>query len=517
MDSNTAPEALAAELEQLARLVPVEYDRARDAAAHRLGIRVSTLDSAVEKRRKALGLSLEEKNSTGRSVKLPTLKPHATPVNGVALLNELDATIRRYVALPDECAKAISLWVAFTHTLDAFQTSPRLAIKSPEKRCGKTTLLRVVQRLVPKPLPASNASGAALFRMIESVCPTLLIDEADTFLDDADGVRNVLNSGHTRDAAYTLRTVGDDHEPRQFSTWCPVAIAKIGNLPPTLEDRSIVISMRRKLPGERVERLRTDRIGEFLPLAGKAARWALDNQGALVHADPVVPDGLNDRAADNWRPLFAIADTAGAEWSAIARQVALSLSGGEQLDTEGTRVRLLADIRDIYDETGQERLPSTEIIERLVARDDLPWTELRGGKPITTPMLANLLRQFGIRPKVYRSGTTTSRGYLRADFFDAWDRYLEAVTPQQPSHIKEVRDGGTVTSESNVTSTMCGKSLSLRDCFRVAGSSPADSDDPEERAATLGYGGKPYVRGAAPAAGNTAPDPWDIPPFLRRK
>jgi len=511
------PQAISAEIERLARLAPVDYDRTREAVAQRLGIRVTTLDGEVEKQRRTLGLSSAEKITSGRVVTLPTPEPHGGPVNGAALLDELVHAIRRYVALPDQCAEAIALWVLFAHSLDAFQASPRLVFKSPEKRCGKTTALGVVQRLVPKPLSTSNVSGAALFRMIEAHRPTLLIDEADTFLGDAECARNVLNSGHTRTTAFTLRTVGDDHEPRMFSTWCAVAIASIGKLPPTLEDRSIVIPMRRKLPGENVERFRTDRPGEFPMLASKVARWALDNRDALASADPNIPDGLNDRAADNWRSLLAIAEAAGGRWPEIARQAALQLSGGEQMDAEGTRVRLLADIRDIFNDATEERLPSSEIVARLIAREDLPWGELRGGRPITAPTLANMLRQFGIRPKVFRSGDNTPRGYVRADFADAWDRYLQPATAQQDRNTKALLAHVAATLETPVAVEGAATGLKVNDCCDVADPPTGYGDEFEERAAIIEYDGKPSVLSDAPPADGAALDPLDIPPFLRRR
>jgi len=510
-------QAISVEIERLARLAPVEYDRTREAAAQRLEVRVSTLDSEVAKKRNALGLSPAEKTLGGRAVTLPTPEPHAHPVDGAGLLDELTNAVRRYVALPELCAEGIALWVLFSHSLDAFQASPRLAFKSPEKRCGKTTALGVVQRLVPKPLSTSSVTGASLFRMIESHRPTLLIDEADTFLADAESARNVLNSGHTRTTAFTLRTVGDDHEPRLFSTWCAVSIAAIGKLPPTLEDRSIVIPMRRKLPGEKVERFRADRAGEFPTLASKAARWAVDNRDALASADPNVPDGLNDRAADNWRPLLAIADAAGGHWPELARRAALHLSGGEQTDADGTRVRLLADIRDVFTDTAEERLPSSDIVARLNAREDLPWGELRGGRPITAPMLANMLRQFGIRPKVFRSGGATPRGYVRADFTDAWDRYLQPATAQQDSNTGSLRRDAAATPKTTVAVASGATGLKVNDCCDVAGRPTAGDDEFEERAAIIEYDGRPSALNAGLRPGVAVPDPLDIPLFLRRQ
>jgi putative DNA primase/helicase len=103
-----------------------------------------------------------------------------------------------------------------------------------------------------------------LFRSVEKWTATLLIDEADSFLMGNDELRGVLNSGHRRDTAKVIRPAGDEHEPRVFSTWGAKAIAQIGKLPATLEDRAIVLQMKRKNPGEPVEWFRPERISAEL-------------------------------------------------------------------------------------------------------------------------------------------------------------------------------------------------------------------------------------------------------------
>jgi len=347
------------------------------------------------------------------------------PVDGAELLDKLRAAFLRYVVLPDGAAVALALWVVFAHAHGAASISPILAITSPEKRCGKTLLLDVLGALVPRPLAASSITAATLFRTVEKYRPTLLIDEADTFLADHDDLRGVLNSGHRRSQAWVLRTVGDDHEPKRFSTWCPKALAKIGELPGTLEDRSIVVRMRRRAPGESVERFRLDRDPEKLkPLARQAARWAADNIDALKPADPDVPEDLHDRAADNWRFLLAIAEVAGGGWFERARSAATKL-GARASWSESWGVMLLEDIRKLFAERGTDRLTSKEIVEKLVAMEERPWPEYgRSGKPITTRKVAHLLRKFEIAPGTVRISGGTAKGYKLGTFEEAFKRYL---------------------------------------------------------------------------------------------
>jgi hypothetical protein len=154
-------------------------------------------------------------------------------------------------------------------------------------------------------LPVSNISSAALYRAIEKWHPTLLIDEGDTFVvRDDDELRGILNSGHTRDLAFVVQLVGEDLEPRKFSTWAPKAIAAIGSLASTLLDRSIIVRMRRRRRDEEIERLAKSDTVEFD--AADAVCWAADHH-AHCAALTEIPAELHDRAADSWSTLFAIA------------------------------------------------------------------------------------------------------------------------------------------------------------------------------------------------------------------
>ena len=205
----------------------------------------------------------------------PFLKPEPwpEPVDGAALLDSIAEAIRRFVVLSDHCRDTAALWALHSCLIDCFLVSPRLAISSPAKQCGKTTLLDVLACLVLRPLPTANVTSSAVFRVVEAHRPTLLVDEADTFLRDNDELRGIINSGHRRGGS-VLRTVGDDHEPRAFSTYSACAIALIGNLPDTLHDRSVVINLKRRLPTEEIHPFRLDRAGHLDVLARQAARWA---------------------------------------------------------------------------------------------------------------------------------------------------------------------------------------------------------------------------------------------------
>jgi hypothetical protein len=402
-----------------------------------------------------------DSDGSGRALTLADADPWPDPVAGPDLLAELVRTTRRYLVLPEGGATLVSLWFVHSHAHAASRVSPILAIRSPEKRCGKTTTLTLATALVNRALPASNITSAALFRAVEKFQPTLLIDEADTFLREAVELRGIINSGHTRSTAVVVRTVGDEHEPRTFSTWSPKAIALIGDLPSTIEDRSVVLTLRRRRPDEQVEELRLDRLESLAPLRSRIARWAVDHLDELHHADPEVPADLHDRARDNWRPLLAIADAVGGAWPARARKAAVVLSGRAG-DGDAPGVMLLEDVQALFSARSAERLPSAEIVEELVGMEDRPWPEWRRGQPLTVRQLARLLRPFEIGPKKIRFGETTAQGYELSDMEDAFSRYIPPRDPEQPEQSSNDAENGAFSNRNNVSRVPDGKSTEKR-------------------------------------------------------
>jgi hypothetical protein len=247
----------------------------------------------------------------------------------------------------------------------------------------------------------------------------------------------VLNSGHRRGGS-VIRVVGEAMEVREFSTFAPAAIAMIGHLPGTLADRSIAITLKRKRPDEHVESFRYDHTEELDRLARMCARWAADNIETLRRADPAVPANLYNRAADNWRPLLAIADAAGGDWPDRAREIAAATVYADQ----AKRVGLLADIREVFDgKPESERkaeIKSAALVAALVAMEGHPWAEYgRAKKPLSTNSLARMLADDHISPDTIRFADGLAKGYRRGQFDDAFARYLPlspnaTVTPLQP-------------------------------------------------------------------------------------
>jgi len=361
-------------------------------------------------------------------LELRDVEPWPTPVDGKLLLDALVQVLRRFVVLPLWGAETLALWILHTFAFKLRDVSTYIGIESPEKRCGKTTLLTVLNELANRAVPAANISPPAFFRVIEDLCPTLLIDEGDTFLNGNDQLRGILNAGYKKKTGFVWRAINQretssisDNEPsihqsinpaptaldarrstldtplqvQRFSCWCPKVIATIGLLPDTLADRCIVIRMQRKTRHEQCERLRKL---DAEPLKQQCARFVLDHVDKIAVAQPDLPAGLSDRAADIWEPLVVLADLAGGDWPQKARQAAVSLSAtAHESNPIGT---LLTDIFLVFIITGQKRMFTKTLIEGLVARSaDRPWADLCKGKEINAYWLGHQLRPYGIKPR----------------------------------------------------------------------------------------------------------------------
>jgi Protein of unknown function (DUF3631) len=362
---------------------------------------------------------------------------HGRVEPGAPLLAELHAALCRYVVFPSaEAADAVCLWVAATHAQPAWEHAPRLAVVSPLKRCGKSRLVDIVAETSHAPLITVNATIAAVVRAIGGDPPTLLVDEADTLwgsrkqADNNEDLRGLLNAGHQRNRPM-LRWDITTKTLDRLDTFAMAMLASIGDLPDTIMDRAVVVRMRRRGPGEQVAPYRPRRDAPALhALRERLTAWARGHLGELEHTAPVMP--LEDRAADTWEPLIATADLAGGEWPQRARTaaVALAADAAEQDQDSSLGLRMLVDLRTVF--ADEDQLDSKTALDRLCRLEESPWDDLRG-KRLDARGLANLLRPYGIKPKVIRFGEATPRGYERADFADAWRRYL----PQQAQHQQQ--------------------------------------------------------------------------------
>jgi hypothetical protein len=200
-------------------------------------------------------------------------------------------------------------------------------------------------------------------------------------------------------------------------------------------DRAVIVRMRRRAPGEQVDPYRTRRDAPPLnQLRDRLSAWARAHLQELQHATPAMP--LEDRAADTWEPLVAIADLAEGDWPARARDAAATMTQAEAQQEEDTAasVRLLADLRHVFQAADGEALYTSTILEALHQLEDAPWADWYG-HPLTTRDLAKLLRPYQVESKNIREhGTGAPRkGYAQADLHDAWARYVP-LHPLHPLH-----------------------------------------------------------------------------------
>lgn len=376
-----------------------------------------------------------EELSRGGMILFSEPEPYQEFVTGAPLLDELRLFYQKYVAASDIYLDIQALWTLHTYVFDFFETSPYLLITSPEMRCGKSRLIDLHLAVDYRSLSTANITAAALFRTIEKFRPTLLIDEADTFLKQNEEIRGVINAGHQKGGAHVIRTVGEENDPRRFSVWCPKVIAMIGKPPATIEDRAITIKMRRKTKDEKVARFRRKLVEEEAEiLRRKIARWASDNLASL-NPDPEIHEDLNDREVDIWIPLLSIADACSGTWPERARRAALTSEGSLKKDTDAPDsigILLLADVRGIFRSSNQDSLSSNDLVQKLQELEERPWRDWgKHGKGITPNTLAGLLRNYEIASKDIRFGIKVLKGYDQIDFKDAWRRYLDPQQGQQ--------------------------------------------------------------------------------------
>jgi hypothetical protein len=389
------------------------------------------------------------------------------------VLNAVSERFSRYVVLSSAAADASALYDAHTHCFEAFDHSARLNVYSAEKNCGKTTLLDVMATMVPRPLRAESITSAVLFRLVASQRPTLLLDEVDSYrLDENEELRGLLNAGHKRGGT-AYRCEGDSNTVRAFPVFAPVVLAGIGALPGTLHDRSIIVRLERAKPGEVTARFDSRRVEYEAELCRKLARWTSDNFEKLRECDPQLPETAFNRLADNWRPLFAIAEVAGGDWPQRVHASFMALTATRDLDAQGIGTLLLSDIAGLFEVENTDRLTSSKIAESLAEIEGRPWAEWsKHRRPISTNQLVNQLRRFSILPRVIRVGDETPRGYLLDDFADAFSRYLPSTTPRTDrNNATDVEKSGTYeVSEVQHTQTVLHleNGLSQSECCTVA-------------------------------------------------
>jgi len=351
------------------------------------------------------------------------------PVVGLELFSELVAVINRHILIGSDQLTTVVLWTAMTHLVDddqAIDILPILHVRSATKRCGKTTLLRLIQDFAHRGLSSNNITGAAIFRVVELFRPTLLMDEVDTWLSRNSDAIGILNSGHTKDDAFVFRS----HGPGiiRYRTWCPKLLSSIGRLSEfaarveALTDRTIGIELHQRLNTDReLDRLfnsKKENPEQFIRLRRQLKRWIIDNVDSIKDHRPELPPGLNDREIDNWRTMLAIADTVGGPWPNAARDAAVALSTGDN-SPDSELLLLLSAIRRAFNaRSGTTFLATNDLLPIINAQN--------GEQPLTREKLASILKPLGVKPRQRwdGDGKTQVRGYALADLEPVFRSHL---------------------------------------------------------------------------------------------
>jgi putative DNA primase/helicase len=375
---------------------------------------------------------MEDNSNKKKYQELFSEEPWHDPVEQRFLFNELIQLIQSFVRLSSHEAIAATLWIFHTYVIrkhteeQICSFSPILQIFSPERACGKSTLMELLAELCPRSRQASNISAAAIYRVIERTQPTLFIDEADTFFASRSDIIGILNDGYRQAGCVTKQGGRNFEETLDFHTWGAKCIAGIGRLPPTLESRCIQIKLKKKLPSEQVLR-RSEALSNdpnlFLDFRRQLIRFTIDNEQLLLNSAKLPSMNLfDDRVQDNWSGLLRIARHIDEEVYQEAIKAVRSLSDDEdQEDSEG--IELLRDIFELNSGGLKGLTTSKRLVQLLIALPDSRWaTHSRIG--LNTYELARLLKPFQIYPRQYKIEGVNQRAYDMALFEDVFARYL---------------------------------------------------------------------------------------------
>jgi hypothetical protein len=305
--------------------------------------------------------------------------------------------------------------------MDCWDTTPRLTFLSPEPGSGKSRALELTETLAPSPILVANVTPSYLFRRAAQEQVTLLVDEADTVFsiksEGSEKIRAFLNASHRRgNSAGHCIGQGTNITPEDSPCFVAVALAALAlsHMPETVMSRSIIIHMRRRAPTESISPYRRRRHEpEGNALRDRLALWTAaiaDKIKQQLDGDVIdMPDGIADRDADAWEPLFLIADAAGDHWPDTARVTAVMhvMAYKDTGTTASWGLRLLSDLQHVLG--NNESMFTAAILDALTKIDEAPWGDIKG-KTLTDRGLAERLRPYGIRSKLIRIGSTVARG-----------------------------------------------------------------------------------------------------------
>lgn len=354
------------------------------------------------------------------------------------LLSALEAYFARYLVVSPADLCALALWTLHTYVYEAFDTTPYLLITSAEKGSGKTRVFECIVHVVKGGRALTALTEAVLFRIVHTERPTLLIDETDAIFRESksgpserqEGLRAILNAGYRR-GTEVARCLPGATSYEWFNVYGPKALAGIGHLPDTIQDRGLIVRMTKKLDTDVVERLRYRKVKETsAPLVKQIEEWASGKGIVLAGVEPDLPEELDDRAQDAYEVLIAIADLAGKEWGEKARRSLIELRQVKIPGRESMGVRLLRDLGNFLPAIEkQDVIPTADLLALLYEHGDEPWSEWWRGKDDSygkkaSMGLAKLLREYGILPGQHWHDGANKKCYKVEGLLEAYARHM---------------------------------------------------------------------------------------------
>lgn len=409
------------ELAEIAKLPSAVHEQKLAALAERL-------DEDLDFLRQELSTLIAEEEITSVAC-----EQWPEPVDLNVLLTEIMVQIRRYVIVHNEAAAvAVVLWIGLAWVHDIARHSPILRIVSGDADAGKTTLCGVLKYLTPRAYTAAEPTGPSLYRLVDQMKPTLIVDDADNLVPRKPDLVHIINVSWTRGTKIPRQVYGSTY---WFDPFCPKVFAGIGvALKPATLSRCIDIRVWPKLRDERVDDFEHTDDDTFVILRRKWARFAADNAATLKDAAPAMAD-FNNRIKMNWRLQFAIADLAGGKWPKAARKAAIKLTRERRESSEGKKA--LVKFWESFTTHGP--MLTSNQVQKLFHQDDY-WSDFRGRGPITKQQIAALLAPFGIYPDViHPRGRAADRGY-RVEWFElAFRHYLGKPLPPARTVVRKTR------------------------------------------------------------------------------
>lgn len=340
------------------------------------------------------------------------------------IADEIKAYLKRFVHLDSEYKfDAIVLWIMHTHVRNsseeiAFDSTPRLAILSDGPGSGKTRVLELISSLSYKGEVMVNPSQAGLTATINEEFGTPCIDEIDLLFrgNSQQGLRTILNAGYRRGTVIR-------HRNAKYETFAPIAMAGMAKsfvaneyLRPTVT-RSIRVHIEQRPAGKVIEAFR-ERL--HMPIANKLNRvlqyWGKNAANSLAMAWPELPEGVDDRNADIWSPLVAIAESLGERWTDKALKACASMVLSESVVDERPLTpteQLQHDLALALANYNEEKITTENVIIKLshINNDWNKFPNLRAA----SMELAALLAPLDIAPVKVRVDGQSVRGYWVAE------------------------------------------------------------------------------------------------------